>query len=134
MIEAIHKKNDLHSVLFAQILASNPQAAKSADVKERMEHKLLPFDEYQKAEIMEGLEWVSQKEMLEAEMTMILQERTLSLLTIAKEIAADENITDKSSAYLGFRCAMTRTGSPKGNSAPGGNQIVTTKKNTKKRY
>jgi len=100
MIEAIHKKNDLHSVLFAQILASNPQAAKSADVKERMEHKLLPFDEYQKAEIMEGLEWVSQKEMLEAEMTMILQERTLSLLTIAKEIAADENITDKSSAYL----------------------------------
>lgn len=41
---------------------------------------------------------------------------------------------DKSSAYLGFRCAMTRTGSPKGNSAPGGNQIVTAKKNTKKRY
>ena len=41
---------------------------------------------------------------------------------------------DKSSAYLGFRCAMTRTGSPKGNGAPGGNQFKTTKRQTKRRY
>lgn len=41
---------------------------------------------------------------------------------------------DKSSAYLGFRCAMTRTGSPKGNGSKGGNQFKTTKRQTKRRY
>lgn len=41
---------------------------------------------------------------------------------------------DKSSAYLGFRCAMTRTGSPAGNSVRGGNQIKTPKRRTKRRY
>lgn len=41
---------------------------------------------------------------------------------------------DKSSAYLGFRCAMTRTGSPNGNGFQGGNQIRTNKRKTKRRY
>ena len=41
---------------------------------------------------------------------------------------------DKSSSTVGFRCAMTRVGSPKGNRFPGGNQIKTGKPNTKRRY
>jgi formylglycine-generating enzyme required for sulfatase activity len=41
---------------------------------------------------------------------------------------------DKSSSTIGFRCAMTRVGSPKGNRFPGGNQIKTGKPNTKRRY
>lgn len=41
---------------------------------------------------------------------------------------------DKSSAYIGFRCAMTRVGSPRGNFDKGGNQFNTGKKRTKRRY
>ncbi len=41
---------------------------------------------------------------------------------------------EKSTAYLGFRCAMTRTGSPKGNIAPGGNQIRTSNRQSLRRY
>jgi len=41
---------------------------------------------------------------------------------------------DKSSAYIGFRCAMTRVGSPGGNRFKGGNQIRSKKKRTKRRY
>lgn len=41
---------------------------------------------------------------------------------------------DKSTAYLGFRCAMTRTGSPGGNFSKGGNQIMTSNRGSNRRY
>lgn len=41
---------------------------------------------------------------------------------------------DKSTSHIGFRCAMTRVGSPKGNRFKGGNQIKTRKKGTKRSY
>jgi gliding motility-associated lipoprotein GldJ len=41
---------------------------------------------------------------------------------------------DKSSSQVGFRCAMTRTGSPSGNRIPGGNTIKTKKKRTRRNY
>jgi len=41
---------------------------------------------------------------------------------------------DKSSSQIGFRCAMIRVGSPKGNRFPGGNKINTNKKRTKRTY
>lgn len=39
-----------------------------------------------------------------------------------------------SSSTIGFRCAMIRVGSPKGNKFPGGNQIKSKKKQTKRNY
>jgi hypothetical protein len=41
---------------------------------------------------------------------------------------------DKAASTVGFRCAMTRVGSPKGNRLPGGNQIKTGKPNTRRTY
>jgi formylglycine-generating enzyme len=41
---------------------------------------------------------------------------------------------DKSSSQIGFRCAMIRVGSPKGNRFPGGNPIKTNKKRTKRTF
>jgi sulfatase modifying factor 1 len=40
----------------------------------------------------------------------------------------------KASKTVGFRCAMTRVGSPTGNGEPAGNQFKTKKKNPKRRY
>jgi sulfatase modifying factor 1 len=41
---------------------------------------------------------------------------------------------DRSSRSVGFRCAMTRTGSPSGNKFKGGNQFKNRKKRVKRRY
>lgn len=41
---------------------------------------------------------------------------------------------DKASSTVGFRCAMTRVGSPRGNRFPGGNQIKGSKPKTKRQY
>ena len=41
---------------------------------------------------------------------------------------------DKASKNVGFRCAMTRTGSPTGNNEPAGNQFKVKKKSTKRRF
>lgn len=41
---------------------------------------------------------------------------------------------DKSSSQIGFRCAMNRVGSERGNRMPGGNTIKTNKKRTKRTY
>ena len=41
---------------------------------------------------------------------------------------------DKATSTIGFRCAMTRVGSPSGNRFPGGNQIKTNTKKTVRTY
>jgi len=41
---------------------------------------------------------------------------------------------NRATSTIGFRCAMTRVGSPKGNKMPGGNVIKTTKARTKRNY
>ncbi|MCH2043285.1 MAG: SUMF1/EgtB/PvdO family nonheme iron enzyme [Saprospiraceae bacterium] len=41
---------------------------------------------------------------------------------------------DKASSTIGFRCAMTRVGSPKGNRFKGGNQIKTKKRRSVRKY
>jgi gliding motility-associated lipoprotein GldJ len=41
---------------------------------------------------------------------------------------------NRSTSTIGFRCAMTRVGSPKGNKLPGGNVIKTSKARTKRNY
>jgi gliding motility-associated lipoprotein GldJ len=41
---------------------------------------------------------------------------------------------DMSASTIGFRCAMTRVGSPKGNRFKGGNQIKTKKQRTRRKY
>ena len=47
MIAALHQYN-LPNILLSQILASNPAAAKSEDIKELIENRLIPFTEYKK--------------------------------------------------------------------------------------
>ncbi|MFK7755420.1 MAG: T9SS type A sorting domain-containing protein [Flavobacteriales bacterium] len=95
MIEALEKEYDLPMVLLKQILASNPQAAKSSKVQKGLDDRLMPLPEYMREEINEGLTWVSQKETLESEMNELRRDyrglERLEMLTILK----DSNIIDK---------------------------------------
>ena len=100
MIEAIEKEYDLPMVLLKQILTSNPQAAKSKEIKDKLDNRLLPLPEYMKEEIMEGLTWVSQKEILESEMSELREEyRRIERLESAT-ILGDELVIDKKTALL----------------------------------
>jgi hypothetical protein len=98
MIEAIKKEYELPSVLLTQILTSNPQAAKSEEVQKAIDDRVLPLDEWQKEQINQGLLWVSQKEELEAQMAGHLYLRSAANTSLIKQIAQDENISDRFSA------------------------------------
>lgn len=99
MIEALNQYN-LPNVLLYQILASNPSAAKSDRIVELMDNKPIPFDEYQKQQVMLGLELSSTKENLEDAMSNQLADRSVVLTCLLKDIEDNEAISDKLSAML----------------------------------
>ncbi len=41
---------------------------------------------------------------------------------------------DSSTSFIGFRCAMTRTGGPEGNDDSGGNKFKVKRKKVKRKY
>lgn len=98
MIETIKKEYELPAVLLTQILSSNPQAAKSEEVQKALDDRAMPLDEWQKEQINQGLLWVSQKEELEAQMAGQLYLRSAANASLIKQIAQNENISDKFSA------------------------------------
>ena len=100
MIEAIKKEYELPSVLLTQILTSNPQAAKSEDIKQALSDRLVPLDDWQKEQIDLGLTWVSRKEELEAIMDEQLYIRNSANVNLINDIIESEQIQDKQSAIL----------------------------------
>lgn len=100
MIEAIQKEFDLPKVLLTTILASNPQAAKSKKVNDKLDARIIPLEEYQREMIDQGLTWVSYKENLEAEMTKISSNINYAFYAEIDSILMDTNIVDKKSAIL----------------------------------
>ncbi len=100
MIEAIEKEYDLPMVLLKQILQSNPQAAKSSKVKDKLDARLMPLPEYMKQEIMEGLNWVSQKENLETDMVNIKREYHQLERLYMHHILEDSLILDKQAELI----------------------------------
>jgi hypothetical protein len=81
-------------------LASNPSAAKSDRIRDLMDSKPLPFDEYQKAQVMLGLTLSSSKEELEGVMGGLLADRSTALTCLLKDIEDNDAIADKLSAML----------------------------------
>jgi hypothetical protein len=99
MLEAIAQYN-LPNVLLAEILASNPSAAKSDEIIDAVENRMTPFDEYQKAMLLQGLTAISDKEVLEGEMSTHLTKRSLAQHCIIMGIFSDSLVVDKYAAIL----------------------------------
>jgi len=70
LIEAV-KQFELPNVLLTLILASNPTAAKSTNVRGEVQNRLIPLEEYQLELIEEGRYWVSYKEQLEGRISQL---------------------------------------------------------------
>jgi Secretion system C-terminal sorting domain len=99
MIDAL-KKYELQNVLLTQILSSNPHAAKSGRISTEMDSRTVPFEEYQKAQINQGLSLFSSKEIMELNMAALLTARGDALTELFSGIEEDENIVDKIPAKL----------------------------------
>lgn len=99
MLEAIEQYN-LPNVLLAEILASNPSAAKSDKIMESLDNRLIPFDEYQRNMVLQGLNVISNKESLEGEMRMRLADRSLTLHLMIERIYMDTTIIHKVDSIL----------------------------------
>jgi hypothetical protein len=67
MIAAIQKEYELPKALLTHILASNPQAAKNAEVQEALDQRTDLLSEYQRNQINTGRSWMSNVELLEAD-------------------------------------------------------------------
>ncbi len=66
MIETILKETEISSALLTLILKSNPTAAKSTLIKQKLDERMIPLTEYQRYMIDQGANLVSQKENLES--------------------------------------------------------------------
>ena len=67
LISAIEKEFDLPNSLMTLILQANPHSVKKGSLKTKIEAKMVPLSDYQKYLINQGLDVVSEKEIMEAE-------------------------------------------------------------------
>jgi len=79
LIATIEKEYILPNVLIKDILAANPQSAKSPEVMDKVNEKAIPMTEEQLAEILLGKYIVAAKEKLESQLAYHKQQRSISL-------------------------------------------------------
>jgi hypothetical protein len=90
----------LPNPLLVEILASNPQAAKSNDVMDKVENRMIPFTEYQKAMIRNGMNLTSYLESLRYQRLQALTYSLQLLVNIKDLILEDSTIIDKKTELL----------------------------------
>lgn len=66
MNSSILKETVLNNALLRDILVANPQSAKRDSLMDKLDERLVPMPDTMKAEIMEGIHFLSAKELLEA--------------------------------------------------------------------
>lgn len=98
MEEAIEKEYELPPALLTMILQSNPTAAKSSKLQDKLDNRLIPLSEYQRYMIDQGKNLISEKEFLEA----LLSEQELKFESQINQavnlIMFDDDIEDKPAA------------------------------------
>jgi hypothetical protein len=67
MNSSILKEDVLNNALLRDILVANPQSAKRDSLIDKLDQRLVPMPDTMKAEIMQGLNFLSQKEILESQ-------------------------------------------------------------------
>jgi hypothetical protein len=97
-------KAEIPNALLAQIMAANPQAAKSEDVKQKLEERSTPFNDYQKEQMDQGLTQASPLEVLSADISHYLYERGEALYYKLDSLGGDTLTPDsiKLAMYMGW--------------------------------
>jgi hypothetical protein len=75
---AIEKEEVLNNALLRDIMVSNPHSAKRDSLIQKLDQRVVPMPDSMKAEIMEGMTYLSTREMLESEISInVVKERGL---------------------------------------------------------
>jgi len=103
MITAVSKESVISSSMIADILSSNPQAAKSEKVLEEVDNRFNPLTDEQKSQVMEGLTTIGGKEVLESQLAGYNLEYSYALNNVIRYFRGDSlcpNSDDSISGYL----------------------------------
>jgi len=68
MVQAVNKENVLPGAMVRDVLVANPQAAKSKQVVDALDNRFDPLPDYMMGDIMQGLQQVGAKEILESKL------------------------------------------------------------------
>ena len=67
---AVEKEDVLNNALLRDIMVANPQSAKRDSLIQKLDQRIVPMPDTMKAEILEGINYMSQRELLESEIGM----------------------------------------------------------------
>jgi hypothetical protein len=97
IVELVLKEYELSNNLLTLILANNPAAAKSENIKEQLENKMIPLEEWQMQLILAAENYNSDLDHIKAEMSDVLS--TYYQLQAAQEDVIRANNDDPALAY-----------------------------------
>ncbi len=98
MIAAIKNEYNLPAVLLTQILSSNPTAARSPQIQAELDERMNPLSEYQREEILEAMELISQKEEIEWQMEFLRNNRNYAISQLYDLYINDPAVSDPATA------------------------------------
>ncbi len=117
MVRTIQQEYALPNALLAMVLASNPQASKSIEVKQALDEKAVPLDSYQMAQVMQGQYWQSEKEAIEREISIARANIEMALFAGICSNQSNEDYINQLDASHTNECLIKadmhyRTGNP----------------------
>ena len=92
MKQAIYKEDVLPNAMIRDVIAANPQSAKSDEVLNTLDSRFEPMPDYMMAQIMEGKKYLGAKEILEAKSRSWQQIRSKAKADLMREFLLDTNI------------------------------------------
>ena len=95
LIEAIQKEAELPPLLLTLILESNPHAAKSGTIQEKLDQRSIPLEEYMRDMIDQGLYVISTKEELESRLSHYENEQHSEMNVAIMDVLTDSSLVDK---------------------------------------
>ncbi len=98
--QAIYKENVLPNAMIRDVLAANPQAAKSQGILEAVDGRYDPMPDYMMADIMQGLDQIGALESLESKIGYWEQYRSRALSRLIREYLTDSTIIDSKDSLI----------------------------------
>jgi len=93
--QAIYKENVLPNAMIRDVLAANPQSAKSNEILDAVDGRYDPMPDYMMADIMQGLDQIGALESLESKIGYWKQYRSKAINRLIREYLTDSTIIDR---------------------------------------
>ena len=102
MMQAIYKENVLPNAMVRDVLSANPQSAKSGKVLDALDDRFVQMPGYMMEDVMEGLNQVGAKEILESKLAYWQQEREFYKNEVIRHYITDTSIVSPIDSLIVF--------------------------------